>query len=102
MCQRKACLFPVRLFFLEKDNKRFYGSKTFDKIAYEYEDAIKIIKEGFDNQSSSISIHSCNVSIDELSIVINYIINSGYYYVNNSYSYKSTAKMLFHLIRIIP
>ena len=35
----------------EKDNKRFYGSKTFDKIAYEYEDAIKIIKEGFDNQS---------------------------------------------------
>lgn len=21
----------------EKDNKRFYGSKTFDKIAYEYE-----------------------------------------------------------------
>lgn len=76
----------------EKDNKRFYGSKTFDKIAYEYEDAIKIIKEGFDNQSSSISIHSCNVSIDELSIVINYIINSGYYYVNNSYSYKSDGE----------
>ena len=54
----------------EKDNKRFYGSKTFDKIAYEYEDAILLI-------------------VDIIMLIIVIRINQ-------------TAKMLFHLIRIIP
>ncbi|MDE5670473.1 MAG: hypothetical protein K2I14_03285, partial [Eubacterium sp.] len=76
----------------ERDNRRFYGAETFDNIAYEYEDAIRIIKEGFDNQSDSIRIYSCSITNDELSKVINYIINSGYYYVDNGYSYKSDGK----------
>lgn len=76
----------------ENEERRFDGAETFDNIAYKYEDLIKSIKEGFDNQSSAIDLISYHITNDDLNAVIDYIINSGYFYIKNSYSYHSDGQ----------
>lgn len=81
----------------ENEEKRFDGAETFDEISHKYADVIKIIKDGFDNHIDSINISSYNITHDDLEMVITYIINSGYFYISNSYSYKSDGKYIISL-----
>ncbi len=78
----------------ENKERKFDGSETFDEIAYKYEDAIKYIKECLEKQNASIRLYSYNIKNEDFVTIINYIINSGCYYISNSYAYNSDGQYI--------
>lgn len=81
------------------ENRKFDDAPSFDNIAFEYEEEINAIKEGFDNQSRSINIYQYKITVDELNSIVDYLCaNGGYYYVDGSYNYFEDGQYVRSLV----
>ena len=76
----------------ENEDRRVETAKTFDEISYKYEAVIKEIKEGYEQQSDSIKLRSCKITVDELAKIIAYLNENGCYYVDSAYTYYTDGK----------
>ncbi|MDE5605441.1 MAG: hypothetical protein K2I73_07650 [Eubacterium sp.] len=71
------------------------GVKTFDEISKKYEDAIKKIETGYQNQFDNIRLKSCRITVDELEEIVKYLkTNCFYYYVDSNYTYFSDGQYI--------
>lgn len=75
------------------ENRKYDNIKTFDEISHKYEDAIKKIEKGYQNQSDAIRLRSCKITVDELEDIVKYLkTNYFYYYVESYYTYYSDGQ----------